>query len=188
MFYDFLKRVDQRLCRENRRSNFYCILLGCSFVTQLCSTLANPMDFNSAVRGISQARILDRVAMPSSRGSSWSRDWTPVSCIAGGFFTVWTTREFLHYIASNCKYIHQTSLSKSFSPSPSLLPSQKRQLSSVPNLYIYSVCKANTLSEGQFRDHLSLSGKVLRGVPPSIQRANKIFLLSTHIVFLARGP
>ena len=39
------------------------------------------------------ARILDWVAMPSSRGSSQSRDRTQVSHIAGGFFTIWATRE-----------------------------------------------------------------------------------------------
>ena len=33
--------------------------------------------------------------MPSSRGSSWPRDQTSVSCIAGGFFTVYTTRDAL---------------------------------------------------------------------------------------------
>ena len=45
--------------------------------------------------GIFQARIPEWVAMPSSKGSSWPRDWTLVSCIAGGFFTVWaTTRPF----------------------------------------------------------------------------------------------
>ena len=38
--------------------------------------------------GILQARILEWVAMPSSRGSSQPRDQTQVSCIAGGFFTV----------------------------------------------------------------------------------------------------
>ena len=37
--------------------------------------------------------MLEWVAIPFSRGSSWPRDWTQVSCIAGGFFTVWTTRE-----------------------------------------------------------------------------------------------
>ena len=30
---------------------------------------------------------------PFSRGSSWPRNWTGVSCLAGGFFTSWTTRE-----------------------------------------------------------------------------------------------
>ena len=44
----------------------------------------------SSVHGILQARILEWVAMPSSRGFSWSRDWAHVSCgscTAGGFFT-----------------------------------------------------------------------------------------------------
>ena len=43
--------------------------------------------------GILQARILEWVAMPSSRGSSQARDQTQVSRIAGGFFTIWATRE-----------------------------------------------------------------------------------------------
>ena len=40
-----------------------------------------------------QARILEWVVMPSSRGSSRPRVWTQVSRIAGIFFTVWATRE-----------------------------------------------------------------------------------------------
>ena len=47
----------------------------------------------SSVQGILQTRILEWVAMPFSRGSSWPRDWTQVSCIAGRFFTIWATRE-----------------------------------------------------------------------------------------------
>ena len=47
----------------------------------------------SSVHGILQARILERVAIPFSRGSSQSRDWIRVSCIAGEFFTVWATSE-----------------------------------------------------------------------------------------------
>ena len=43
--------------------------------------------------GILQARILDYVAIPFSRGSSQPRDQTWVSCIAGRFFTIWATRE-----------------------------------------------------------------------------------------------
>ena len=46
-----------------------------------------------SVHGIFQARILQWVAIPFSRGSYWPRDWTQVSCIAGGFFTIWATRE-----------------------------------------------------------------------------------------------
>ena len=47
--------------------------------------------------GMLQARILEWVAMPSSRRSSQPRDRTQVSCIAGGFFTVWATREAQRY-------------------------------------------------------------------------------------------
>ena len=45
--------------------------------------------------GLLQPRILEWVAMPSSKRSSPPRDQTQVSCIAGGFFTVWATREAL---------------------------------------------------------------------------------------------
>ena len=43
--------------------------------------------------GILQARILEWVAMPSSRGSSQPRDWTQVSHIASRFFTNWAARK-----------------------------------------------------------------------------------------------
>ena len=43
----------------------------------------------SSVHGISQARVLEWVAIPSSRGSSGHRDRTWVSGMAGGLFTVW---------------------------------------------------------------------------------------------------
>ena len=46
----------------------------------------------SFVHGILQARILQWVAIPFSRGSSWLRDRTWVSCITGRFFTIWVTR------------------------------------------------------------------------------------------------
>ena len=38
-------------------------------------------------------RILEWVAYPFSSGSSWPRNWTGVSCIAGGFFPNWAIRE-----------------------------------------------------------------------------------------------
>ena len=53
-------------------------------------TVAHPGSF---ARGISQARILKWDALPFSRGSSWPKDPTLVSCIAGGFLTGWATRE-----------------------------------------------------------------------------------------------
>ena len=51
----------------------------------------NPMDYNppgSSVHGILQARILEWVAVPFSRGSSRPRDQTQLSCIAGRLFTM----------------------------------------------------------------------------------------------------
>ena len=60
-------------------------------VAQSCLTLCNPMDYT--VRGILQARILEWVAFSFSRRSSQPRDWTRVSCTAGGFFTIWAMRE-----------------------------------------------------------------------------------------------
>ena len=50
---------------------------------QFCLTLCDPMDCSlpgSSVHGILQARILEWVAISSSRGSSWPRDQTCVSC------------------------------------------------------------------------------------------------------------
>ena len=60
-----------------------------SMRAQSCPTLYDPMDGGlpgSSVRGILQARKLEWVAIPFSRGSSWPRDRTRVSCLAGGFF------------------------------------------------------------------------------------------------------
>ena len=65
-------------------------------VFQLHPTLCDPMDCSlscSSVHGILWARIMEWVAIPFSRGSSWPRDWTRVSCITGRFFTIWPTRE-----------------------------------------------------------------------------------------------
>ena len=59
-------------------------------VAHLCPILCDPMDYT--VHGILQARILEWVAVPFSRGSSQPRDWTQISHIAGGFFTSWATK------------------------------------------------------------------------------------------------
>ena len=69
-------------------------------VAQLCPTLCDPMDYT--VHVILQARMLDWVAFPSSRGSSQPRDGTQVSHLAGGFFTSWATREALYQLPSHC--------------------------------------------------------------------------------------
>ena len=60
--------------------------------------LWDPMDCSlpgSSVHGISQARILQCVAISFSRESPWPKDWIQVSCIAGRFFNCCTTWEAL---------------------------------------------------------------------------------------------
>ena len=67
-------------------------------VPQLCPTLCDPMGCSppgSSVHGFLQARILEWVAIPFSRRSSQSKDWTLVFHIASRFFTIWATREAL---------------------------------------------------------------------------------------------
>ena len=67
-------------------------------VAQLYLTLCNPKELDcslpaSSVHGILQERILEWVAIPFSGESFWPRGWTQISCIAGGFFVIWATRE-----------------------------------------------------------------------------------------------
>ena len=72
-------------------------------VARSCPTLCDLMDCSapgSSVHGILQARILEWIAIPFSRRSSWPRDQTLVSCIAGWFFTLWATRQAPSYYAS----------------------------------------------------------------------------------------
>ena len=57
----------------------------------------------SSVHGILQERTLEWVAVPSSRGSSQLRDRAQASHTAGGFFTVWATREALSFSAATAK-------------------------------------------------------------------------------------
>ena len=73
-------------------------------VAQSCPTLN--MDCSppgSSVRGIFQARVLEWIAISFSGGSSWPRNLTRVSCIAGTCFTVRATREAIFYVSYNLK-------------------------------------------------------------------------------------
>ena len=59
-------------------------------VVQSYQTLCDPMNCSppgSSVHGFSEASILEWAASSSSKGSSWFRDWTHISCIGSGFFT-----------------------------------------------------------------------------------------------------
>ena len=60
------------------------ILTSSCLVPKSCPSLCDPIDCSppgSSVHGILQARTLEWVAMSCSRGSSWPRDWTHISCI-----------------------------------------------------------------------------------------------------------
>ena len=73
----------------NNQLSSYCVL-----VTQSCPTLWDPTDCSPpgfSVHGILQARILEWIVIPFSRGSSQPTDRILVSCIAGRFFTVRAT-------------------------------------------------------------------------------------------------
>ena len=88
---------------------YLCFLIGvCKHAKsfQSCPTHCNPMDcspWGSSLHGILQARILERVVMPSSRGSSWPKDQTHV-----------------HWVGGAIQPSHPLS---SPSPSPSIFPS-----------------------------------------------------------------
>ena len=73
---------------------YMCVYVWCVrvCVARLCLTLGNPVDYSPPISspGILQARILEWVAISSSRGSSWPRDQTHIPCVSrivGGFFT-----------------------------------------------------------------------------------------------------
>ena len=74
---------------------------------QSCLILCDPVDCSppgSSVHGISQARILERVAISFSQGSFQPRDWIHISCIASGFFTTEPPGESLFH--SGCINLH----------------------------------------------------------------------------------
>ena len=88
-------------CMESACLHFYfsfatllarCVLC---LVARSCLTFVTPWTVAHQAplsMGILQARILEWIAMPSSRGPSQHRDWTYVYCIVGGFFTIWAIR------------------------------------------------------------------------------------------------
>ena len=97
--------------------------------TQSCPSLCDTTDCslpNSSIHGIFQARILEWIASPFSRRSSWSRDRTQVSCTAHRFFTIWATRKIsarvkvkslsrVHLFATPWTVAYQTPPSMGFS-------------------------------------------------------------------------
>ena len=87
----FEKVLPERLLRENTLDSKTPDILNlkrisvCAKSLQLCTALCDPMDCSpsgSSVHGILQARILEWVATPFSKGSSWPRDRTHTSYVS----------------------------------------------------------------------------------------------------------
>ena len=119
-----------------------------------CLVLWDPLDCSLpgfSVHGILQARMLEWVAMPSSRGSSWPRNQAHiscVSCIAGGFFICWAIREALFYVRGNTRvwahWHHSFHMCLSYlGPESCVFPSW---ISSVHNLTLCGSCNCWWLS------------------------------------------
>ena len=132
---------------------------------QLCPTLCNPVDYSppgSSVHGILQARILEWVAISFSRGSSWPRNWTHVSCLLH-----WQAGSLLLAPPGMLKSTHESF--KIFSPNPSLPPhplliqlSNFSFLNNCTNLLIVPItsCLAHLLS----RDEMDVGEEGVQGV------------------------
>ena len=76
----------------------------CAWSLSRVQLFATPWTVNrqaSLSMGILQVRILEWVAMPSSRASSQPRDQTQVSRIAGGFFTIWPEKPVIYALIYN---------------------------------------------------------------------------------------
>ena len=63
----------------------------CSLVAKSSPTLTDRRDPGCSVHGISQARILEWIAISFSRGSSQPRDWILISCIGRWILCHWAT-------------------------------------------------------------------------------------------------
>ena len=92
----FKSFISKKICIHHSNIPTYHSRVGVKVkVAQSCLTLCDPTDYS--VHGILQARILEWVAFPFSRGSSQPRDGIQVSCIAGRFFISWATKEAWEY-------------------------------------------------------------------------------------------
>ena len=129
------------------------IILMCVYakLLQSCLTLCNSMDYNllgSSVHGILQARILEWVAMPASRGSSQLRDWILISHV------FCTGRQVLYH------YHHLESFYME-------LPWRKANRASDQNPYVYTWVQG--LLQGRAWNHKSLGRHVSQALISTIK-------------------
>ena len=146
------------------------MLCACAKLLQSCLILCDPMDCSppgSSVHGILQARILEWVAMPSSRGSSYS-EIEPMTlrspALAGEFFTTsdtWELQCYLHYnIQFRCSVV-------SYSATPSIAACQASLSITNPR----SLLKLMSIECVMPSSHLILCHPIplLPPIPPSIR-------------------
>ena len=92
LFFSMMSSIDLIVSRSQKPSSCLCVCVCvCVWITQSCLTLCDPTNCRPpgfSVHGILQARILEWIAIPFSRGSSQARYRNLVSC---RFFTVWAT-------------------------------------------------------------------------------------------------
>ena len=82
----YRNQIDYIICSQRWRNSVWSEVK----VAQSCLIFCDPMNYT--IHGILQARILEWVSIPFSRGSFQSRDQSQVSLIAGRFFTSWANR------------------------------------------------------------------------------------------------
>ena len=85
LLYSFSNQLFPKLHKDGMGFMKDCVFLECVLSLQLCLTLCNPLEYSPpgfSVHGILQARTLQWIAMPSSRGSSQPRNWTWVSYVS----------------------------------------------------------------------------------------------------------
>ena len=97
----------------HKRKRKLCFSGCCCWVTKSCPTVLQPHGLDcsppgSSVHGISQARTLEWLAISFSRGSSWLRDLTSLSCLAGGFFTTEPPLSIYPSVDTDCFHILAT--------------------------------------------------------------------------------
>ena len=126
--FDICTQIRMRICFStlllvswgwSQYVGFPQLCLRQAVVVQSCPILRDPVDCSlpvSSVHEIFQARMLEWVAISSSRGSSQGTDQTRVSCIAGRVFTIWATvlKNICELLNQKPMIVHQFSLKAAF--------------------------------------------------------------------------
>ena len=172
----------------------------CCSVAKLCPTLCNPMDCNplgSSAHEIPQARILERAVISFSKGSSWSRDWSHISCVS--------RRNIYHWATGKCTGDFSQEILKTFAawkksydkPRQHIksrditLPTKVRLVKTMIFPVVMSGCESWTIkkAEHQRTDAFKLwCWKRLLRVPWSARRSNQSILKEINPEYSLEGP